>query len=510
MSALVFMTSCKQKEVYHIAHTDRALLPIPQEYTFSNSTFYITPKTKIFISNSLSITSGVYTHIKHKWDSVLGYPFQSNSATDNLKKDAIYLLLDEQEDINPEAYMLQVNQDRIVLRATSEVGLYNGLQTLWQLLPDAIAYSTIQPDIKWLVLGCTITDYPEYSYRGAMLDVARHFFTPDQVKRYIKQLAQYKINTLHLHLSDDQGWRIAINSWPDLTTIGGSTAVGGGKGGFYTQEEYKDIIAYAAAHYITIIPEIDMPGHTNAALASYRQLNCDDNPTALYTGIEVGFSSLCVNKAITYTFLDDVIGELAGITPGPYFHIGGDESQATATADYKQFINKAQELVQKHGKQVMGWEDISEATLKTGTVIQHWNEKKTAIRGIEQGAKVVLSPASRMYLDMQYDTTSRIGLHWAGYTTLEKAYNWKPQSWLDIPKDQILGLESPLWTETVTSSADIEYLVFPRIIAHAELGWSAEKDHNWIDFKARLTKHKTRLDIQDIRYYLSPTLENIE
>ncbi len=206
---------------------------------------------------------------------------------------------------------------------------------------------------------------PKYGYRGAMLDVARHFFTVDEVKKYIDLLAMYKINKLHLHLSDDQGWRIEIKSWPNLTNYGGSTEVGGGPGGFYTQEEYIELVSYAQERFITIIPEIDLPGHTNAALASYPELNCNGKSPDLYTGTEVGFSTLCANKEITFQFLDDVIREISEITPGPYFHIGGDESHVTKEEDYITFINRSQDMVLKYGKKVMGWDEIQNADLKS-------------------------------------------------------------------------------------------------------------------------------------------------
>src|SRR6185295_5797180 len=197
--------------------------------------------------------------------------------------------------------------------------------------------------------GGHVTDRPRFAYRGAMLDVARHFFSVAQVERYIDQLAMYKINTFHLHLADDQGWRIMIHSWPRLATYGGSTAVDGDPGGYYTQEQYRDIVEYARQRFITVIPEIDMPGHVNAALASYAELNCDGIAPPLYTGTDVGFSSLCVSKPITYRFIDDVIRELAALPPGRYLHIGGDEAQATSHADYVTFMNRAQQIVADHG-----------------------------------------------------------------------------------------------------------------------------------------------------------------
>lgn len=224
-------------------------------------------------------------------------------------------------------------------------------------------------------------------------------------------IATYKLNVLHLHLSDDQGWRIEIKSWPNLTTIGGSTQVGGGKGGFYTQEQYKDIVKYAQDRFITVIPEIDMPGHTNAALASYKELHSSEvtagslqaNPersrkdTAinLYTGTEVGFSTLRTHKAITYKFVDDVIRELAEITPGPWIHIGGDESHSTSKEDYIPFVSRVQEIVIAHGKQVIGWDEIALSTIQPNTVAQFWADAENSKQAVIKGAKIIMSPAKK-------------------------------------------------------------------------------------------------------------------
>ncbi|MCL4144066.1 UNVERIFIED_CONTAM: hypothetical protein GTU68_042336, partial [Idotea baltica] len=258
----------------------------------------------------------------------------------------------------------------------------------------------------------TIRDYPNYGYRGAMLDVARHFFDVEEVKHYIDLISTYKMNALHLHLTDDQGWRIEIKSWPKLTEIGGSSEVGGGKGGFFTQEDYKEIVRYAQERFVVIVPEIDMPGHTNAALASYAELNCNGKARELYTGTEVGFTTLCTDKEITYQFVDDVVRELAEMTPGPYIHIGGDESLVTPMKKYIPFINRVQEIVVKHGKQVMGWDEITHASLVPNSVAQHWEKVENAQKGVEQGAKILMSPAKKAYMDMSYDTTTTLGLHW--------------------------------------------------------------------------------------------------
>lgn len=216
--------------------------------------------------------------------------------------------------LGAEGYSLKSARGSVTITARGPAGLFHGVQTLRQLLPADVEKKSPQKG-PWKVAGGTITDTPRYAYRSAMLDVSRHFFSVGEVKRYIDQLALYKLNKLHLHLSDDQGWRLAIDSWPRLATYGGQTEVGGGPGGYYTKSDYKEIVRYAASRYLEVVPEIDLPGHTNAALASYAELNCDGVAPPLYTGTNVGFSSLCVPKPVTYDFVDDVVRELAELTP---------------------------------------------------------------------------------------------------------------------------------------------------------------------------------------------------
>jgi hexosaminidase len=349
-----------------------------------------------------------------------------------------------------------------------------------------------------------ISDFPEYGYRGAMLDVSRHFFGVEDVKRFIDFIAMYKMNALHLHLSDDQGWRIEIKSWPKLTEIGGSTEVGGGEGGFFTQEDYSELVNYAQDRHIIIVPEIDMPGHTNAALASYPELNCNGKATELYTGIEVGFSTLCTDKEITYQFVDDVVREISALTPGPFFHIGGDESHVTAHDDYVYFINRVQKIVESHGKRVAGWDEIANASLIEDAVVQFWADVENTVMGVEQGAKVIMSPAKKAYLDMKYDSTTHLGLHWAGYIEVDSAYIWNPATYIKgVTKENILGIEAPLWTETITTMDELEYMVFPRLPGYAEIGWTAPESRNWDEYKNRLARHGKRFDAYEIDFYKS-------
>ncbi|MGW7268188.1 beta-N-acetylhexosaminidase [Streptomyces sp. NPDC054842] len=413
--------------------------------------------------------------------------------------------------LGDEGYRLDSGRSGVTITARKAAGLFHGVQTLRQLLPAAVEKRSPQPG-PWLVAGGTIKDAPRYGYRGAMLDVSRHFFTVAQVERYIDQLALYKINKLHLHLSDDQGWRIAVDSWPRLATHGGSTQVGGGPGGYYTKDQYRQLVRYAAARHLEVVPEIDMPGHTNAALASYAELNCDGVAPKLYTGTEVGFSSLCVDKPVTYDFVDDVIRELAALTPGRYLHIGGDEAHSTSHADYVAFMERVQPVVARYGKTVIGWHQLTGATPAKGALAQYWGldgtsaaEKARVAEAARNGTGLILSPADRVYLDMKYTADTPLGLDWAGLVEVRRSYDWDPGAYLPgAPASAVRGVEAPLWTETIENSDHIEYMAFPRLPGVAELGWSPAPAHDWDTYKVRLAAQAPRWEALGIDYYRSP------
>ncbi|HEU5174987.1 MAG TPA: family 20 glycosylhydrolase, partial [Gemmatimonadaceae bacterium] len=348
-----------------------------------------------------------------------------------------------------------------------------------------------------------VTDSPRYPWRGAMLDVSRHFLEVADVKRYIDVMALYKLNRLHLHLSDDQGWRIEITSWPNLARHGGSTEVGGGPGGFYTQAELRDLVHYARERFIEIVPEIDVPGHTNAALASYPELNCDSIAPPLYTGIRVGFSALCVSREEPYRFLADVVREIGAIT-GPWFHIGGDEVERLTHAQYLQFIERAQSIVRGAGKTMIGWGEIAPAALDRETIVQHWRKDSSFVHAA-RGGRVIVSAGPKMYLDMKYDSTTILGLQWAGRIEVRDSYDWDPATYLpSVSPDAVLGVEAPLWSETLEKREDFEFMAFPRLVAVAEVGWSKPEVRAWDGFRLRLAAHGPRLAALGVNYYRSP------
>jgi hexosaminidase len=477
------------------------LIPKPVSIQQAEGSFAIDDDTRLLVADGSEEWTRVAAMLADKMKASVGSEVSVAQSSQG-DPGSNFILFEKSSDgqLGNEGYVLTVSENGIRISANAPAGAFHAVQTILQLLPAD--FGSQKGDFA-LAAG-TIRDYPSYGFRGSMLDVSRHFFSVEDVKRYIDFLAFYKMNVLHLHLSDDQGWRIEIKSWPKLTEHGGSTQVGGGKGGFYTQEQFKEIVRYAQDRYITIIPEIDMPGHTNAALASYAELNCNNTAPALYTKTEVGFSTLCVRKDITYKFIDDVVRELAAITPGPYIHLGGDESHVTKKEDFIYFINRIQAIPKKYGKKMIGWEEIAQAKLDSNTIVQYWSNAEHAKEAVKQGAKIIMSPASKVYLDMKYDSTTKLGLQWAGRIEVDSSYDWALSTRVNgIPRENILGVEAPLWTETLTTMDEIEYMLFPRLPGVAEIGWSPESGRSWAEYKERLARHGSRMKAMDIDFYES-------
>ncbi|MBB5872493.1 hexosaminidase [Allocatelliglobosispora scoriae] len=394
-----------------------------------------------------------------------------------------------------EGYTLDAAPGGVILRASTAEGLFRGSQTLRQICTDSA------------IPGVRIADEPRFAWRGTMLDVARHFFSVDDVKRYIDEIAYYKLNVLHLHLSDDQGWRVEIAARPRLAEVGGACEVGGGPGGFYTREEYADLVAHATARYLTVVPEIDMPGHTNAALVAYPEIAPEGYLTEHFTGTEVGFSNFDVANPATDEFVDAVIGELAAMTPGPYLHIGGDEVMKLTPEEFGGFVRRTIATVERHGKVAIGWDEVARAGAPSSTVVQFWRTHPdqdflAPIReAAARGSKIVMSPGSRTYLDMKYDESTELGQDWAGLISVRHAYEWDPAELLgEVPDGALLGVEAPLWTETVTTLAEIEFMAFPRLTGIAEVGWSAASSRDWDGYRTRLAAHEARWDALGISH----------
>jgi hexosaminidase len=491
-----------------VAFVQHTLIPAPRSIELLSGEYVLTPGTAIlvpaanehaawvgrYLSDLIGIAAGPEPLRVETGSAAAGIRLQLNPAGPNTNK---------------EAYELQVTSEGVTITASDAAGLFYGVQTFRQLLPPFVEYEAVRADKQRSVRAraVKISDAPRFVWRGAMLDVSRHFFSVEEVKRYIDLLALHKLNRLHLHLADDQGWRVEITSWPRLTAHGGSTEVGGGLGGFYTQAQYRDIATYAQQRFITIVPEIDMPGHTNAALASYAELNCDGNARDLYTGIEVGFSALCVDKEVTYKFIDDVVREIAALTPGAYFHVGGDEVKTLSSAQYVGFINRVQKIVNSHGKQMIGWDEIAPAALVPTTLVQHWRPDGSPAPAVAKGAKVIMSLANKAYLDMKYDVDTPLGLNWAGFIDVKTAYDWDPAAAVtEVPEASLAGVEAPIWSETLATIRDVEFMAFPRLAAIAEIGWSRRDARSWDDFRGRLGAQAPRWTALGINFYRSPSI----
>ena len=502
---IFLIVACQEKRVIiNYPTTDLSaenMVPLPLKITPTNSAFGLDKNTAIYTSNDSGFEQ-VGSFLSNKISTKINLEVPVNTVNNIEKAKIIYInKTDSLELKSKEAYQMYITQDSIIINAKTAAGAFRGIQTLRQIIPEE-SNDTLTTHKMWLVPSGKILDQPNYEYRGAMLDVARHFFSVGDVKKYLDVLAYYKFNALHLHLTDDQGWRIEIKSWPKLTEIGASTEVGGGPGGFYTQEDFKEIVRYATERHITIIPEIDMPGHTNAATVAYPQLNGNGKTPKVYTGMRVGFSTFDTNKDIVYAFVDDVVREISAISPGPYFHLGGDESHVTKKKDFKKFILKVSKIVESHGKTPIGWDEIATTDISSNAVAQFWRSEKNANLALDKGMKIILSPAKKAYLDMKYDTLSKHGLTWATYIPVDSAYIWTPETFVkNLPKAQVLGIEAPLWSETISNIEELEYLAFPRIIGYSELNWTIKENRNWENYKNRLANQAPYLDRMNVKYY---------
>ncbi|MFC4147291.1 beta-N-acetylhexosaminidase [Micromonospora mangrovi] len=484
------------------------LVPVPVEVrTAEGAAFELRSGAQIQVTAGAPGATDAGNYLSTLLKPATGFGLPVKSTTADRPGDGISLLLGGADPrVGAQGYELDVTRRSVVIRANEPAGLFSGVQTLRQLLPVRIESATRQSG-PWTVQSGHILDYPRYAYRGALLDVARHFFPVETVKTYIDNVARYKVNYLHLHLTDDAGWRIAIDSWPKLATFGGSSGVGGQLPGHYSKADFREIVAYAAARGITVVPEIEGPGHSQAALASYAKLNCDGKAKELYTGyVPSPDGLLCVRKAITYKFLDDVIREIAALTPGPYLHIGSDEAHSMAPEDFAYYISKVTPIVRKYGKKLIGWQEMVSA--QPGEAIgQYWingvNNDEVAAAAAK-GTKFIMTPADHAYLDMKYNDAQPaypLGNVWAGTTEVDDAYNWQPDTELPgVDESAVAGVEAALWTETVFALEHIEALAFPRLLATAEIGWSPKSSHNWDAFAERLAAQGPRLRTARVNY----------
>jgi hexosaminidase len=436
--------------------------------------------------------------------------------------------------LGPEGYQLSVTPGSVVIRAPADAGAFYGAQTFLQLLPPEVFATSRVHGVKWTAPCVEITDQPRFAWRGLMLDVSRHFFNKREVESILDLMAMHKLNRFHWHLTDDQGWRIEIKKYPKLTEVGAwrkgvnfnldpkdTTAYGpdGRYGGYYTQDDIREVTAYAAARHILVVPEIEMPGHSTAALEAYPQYSCTGGPftTDLNGGVFNGI--YCAGNDDTFTFLDDVLGEVFDLFPGPYIHIGGDEvrldnwEKCAKDQDLMKrenlgpgqveswFIRRMEKFINGRGRTLIGWSEISQGGLAKSAIVMDWIGG--AREAASAGHDVVMSPTGYCYLD-HYQSTDHAHEPRAigGYLPLRKVYSFEPiPAGLD-PADapHILGAQGNLWTEYVPSLKRAEYMIFPRETAMAEVVWSPKESRNWEDFTRRLGADCKRLDAAGANY----------
>ncbi len=428
----------------------------------------------------------------------------------------------------PEAYALVVDRDSIVVTGFDHAGVFYGLQTLTQLLPEGAP-----PPGGVDVPSVRIVDRPRFPYRGMHLDVGRHFFGPEFVKRYIDQLARYKINRFHWHLTEDQGWRIEIRRYPRLTAIGAYRAetmveknfepyVGDGVpyGGYYTQEEVRDIVRYARERYVTIVPEIELPGHSLAALAAYPELACTDGPFEVGTRWGV-FDDVYCPKEETFEFLENVLTEVMELFPGEYIHVGGDEvpkdrwqdsdvaravmeREGLADEDELQswFVRRIEAFLNRHGRRLIGWDEILEGGLAPDATVMSWRGLEGGIEAARRGHEVIMTPTSALYFDFYQGNPETEPLAIGGSLPLDRVYAFEPvpDELTPVEARLIRGAQGNVWTEYMKTEDQVEYMVFPRMFALAEVTWSPREARDFEDFTRRLPWHLDRLDAEGIRY----------
>ena len=472
----------------------------------------------------------------------LQVPMKTVEAPDRMNK-AIRVKIIPNADLGLEGYTLEVNENTIDLSANAPEGIFNGFQTLRQLLPRDFENTRDGAIGIGMIMGCKITDYPRFGWRGLMLDVSRHFVTVDEVKAYLDKMAQYKFNVFHWHLTDDEGWRIEIKSLPKLTEVGAWRVERYGRfgdtrpypeegekatyGGFYTQEQIKDVVKYAADRNITIVPEIDMPGHSMAALAAYPELSVKKEPKFVNPGAKFaewpgdGSFRMLIENTLNpidekvYDFVDQVMTEVAGLFPGEYIHMGGDEAYHGYWEDNAEiqkfmkknkianthelqsyFVKRVEKIVSSKGKKMIGWDEILEGGLADGAAVMSWRGMEGGIEAAKMGHEVVMTPTTFAYLDYTQGDKSVENPIYANLS-LEKTYSFEPVPEEVDPKF-ILGGQGNLWTEVIPNLPYAMYMTYPRAFALAEIFWSPKEKKDWNSFINRTEQHFTRFEAANI------------
>lgn len=520
------------------AQTSLSIIPAPVKVDQHSGSFSLNSQTVIINADANNLPSIQF--LNNYLRQYYGFSLRTvkKSAKNFIRITSLSAAAD---DPRQEGYTLQIRSGRIEIKGNSAAGAFYGIQTLIQLLPVQKANSLLLPAVS-------IDDYPRFGYRGALLDVCRHFFDTDYIKKYLDLLALHKINTFHWHLTDDQGWRIEIKKYPRLATVGGcrnGTIIGrypgtGNDGikycGYYTQEQIKEIVRYAAERFITVIPEIEMPGHASAAIAAYPQLSCfPDEPTrpAKYSpwygdsttkNVQQGwgvFRDVYCPSEYSFHFLEDVLDEVMQLFPSKYIHIGGDEcpKDSWKRSAFCQNLIKEKDLKDEHGLQsyfvgriekylnskgraIIGWDEILEGGLAPNATVMSWRGEKGGIEAAKLKHDVIMTPNSYLYLDYA-QRRNEDSLVIGGYLPLEKVYSFDPvpKELADDEHHYILGAQGNLWTEYIPNISKLEYMLFPRLSALSEVAWSEKKNKDWDGFKKSMNKQFQRYKLWKVNYY---------
>ncbi len=512
-----------------------AIIPAPVTLEPGDGEFTFSPKTKITVNTLNDDTRLAADFLASMVNRVTG---SSLEVTEGSSKGGgrVAMFIDENAGTGKEGYILSVKPRKIIITAETPAGLFYAVQSIRQLLPPEIESKSEVPGVRLAVPACEITDNPRFVYRGMHLDVARHMFPMEYIKRYIDMIALHKMNHFHWHLTEDQGWRIEIKKYPLLTEIGAyrkETLIGhGGRrpfefdgkpyGGYYTQEEVKEIVEYARQRFITVIPEIELPGHSVAALAAYPELSCTGGPFEVVTRWGVFEDVYCAGKEKTFEFLQDVFDEVIELFPSTYIHIGGDEVPKTrwkACPDCQQrikdeglaneeelqsyFIKRIEDYLLTKDRRIIGWDEILEGGLAPQATVMSWRGTRGGIAAAKMGHDVIMTPSSHLYLDHYQTEPEGEPLAIGGYSPLEWVYSYEPLPSELTPEEHhyILGLQGNLWAEYLKTPDHMEYMAYPRMFAIAETGWSPVERKDFESFLARFMYQTPRYDLAGINYF---------
>lgn len=522
-SVVLFLTTaCTDSTTIKSYNQGINIIPHPNHLTQNEGEFALKKKATIYASSPELKTVGEY--FAAKINASTGYKI---SVTEQLADPGISLIIDQALDVNEEGYTLEVTPQEVQVRAKTPQGAFYGMQTFMQLLPAEIESPTTVRGVAWTAAAVSIKDEPRFSYRGLMIDPCRHFIPVEYVKKHIDILALFKVNKMHWHLTDDQAWRIEIKKYPKLTEIGSKRVENGETYGpfFYTQEEIKEVVDYAAERFIEVVPEIELPGHGLAAIAAYPELSCKGEPITprIIWGVEdVVF---CAGKEETFQFLEDVFTEVIALFPGKYYHIGGDEcpkdqwkvcplcQQRKRTERLKDehelqsyFVQRMEKFLNQHDKSIIGWDEILEGGLAPSATVMSWRGEEGGIAAASMEHDVIMTPnPNGMYIDQFEGDPKREPVSIGGYSTIEKIYNYNPvpDTLAALGKaGYVQGVQCNAWSEYMYTPELNQYRVSPRIIALAEIGWTEMENKDYKDFERRIDNAYVRLDGHDINYHI--------